>query len=274
MVERNEVENLTKVSIPYPVEYLYKYRSMASLGLEELFSQRKIYFNNAAKFNDPFESRPALTFHQSSLKREMYLRKIAKHRFPNADKKTLKKLMEGKQTLLTDPATINFAYQSFVTTVGIYCLSEKNDDLLMWSHYSDSHRGLCLQFDASTEKTIFWEAFKVSYQEDYPVVNIMNMDKSEEFRKAILTKSGHWSYEEERRILKFKQDGGPGYYTFSPELLTGVIFGALMTAEHKKTLMHWIEAYPTNISIQQATLNGTKYQLDINKLDINKVPEA
>ena len=266
MAGRNEVEELVKIIRPYPVGYLYKYRSMASVGLEEHFCQGKIYLNDATRFNDPFECRPALTFHQSPLKRKMLLREMTKHRFPNADKRTMKKLMKGKGYLLTDPVALARAYGGFVSTVGIYCLSEKNDDLLMWSHYSDSHRGLCLQFDASADRTIFWEAFKVIYQEDYPVVNIMDMGKGEEFRKALLTKSAHWTYEQERRVLRMEQEGGPGYYQFSPELLTGVIFGALMTAEDKKTVTHWIKAYPTRISIHQAALNGSKYQLDINRV--------
>jgi len=263
MTARNEAEELVKVIRPYPVKYLYKYRSMASVGLEELFCQREIYLNDATKFNDPFECRPALTHHQSPLKRQMLLKELTKHRFPNADKKTVKKLMKGKGHLLTDPTVLAASYGGFISTVGIYCLSEKNDDILMWSHYSDSHRGLCLQFDASTEGTIFWEAFKVIYQEEYPVVNIMDMGKAEEFRKALLTKSAHWEYEQERRVLKMKNEGGPGHYPFAPGLLKGVILGALMTTEDRGTLLHWIETYPTEVSIHQAVLNGSRYQLDI-----------
>jgi hypothetical protein len=266
MTAQNEAKELIKVIRPCAVKYLYKYRSMASVGLEELFCQRKIYLNDATKFNDPFECRPALTHHQSSFKREMLLKEMTKHRFPNADKKTVKKLMKGKGYLLTDPITLARAYEGFVNKVGIYCLSEKNDDLLMWSHYSNSHRGLCLQFDASTEITIFWEAFKVIYQEDYPVVNIMDMGKAEEFRKALLTKSTHWEYEQERRILKMEEEGGPGYYRFAPELLKGVILGARMAVEDRQTLLHWIDKYPTRVSIYQSALNGCRYKLDITEI--------
>lgn len=32
---------------------------------------------------------------------------------------------------------------------GIACFSAKVDDLLMWSHYADGHRGFCLEFEGS-----------------------------------------------------------------------------------------------------------------------------
>ena len=93
----------------------------------------------------------------------------------------------------------------------------------------------------------------------------MDITKAEEFQKALLTKSSHWAYEEERRILKMNTEGGPGYYKFSPELMTGIIFGARMSDEDKKAVMHWIEGYPTEIPLYEARLNGSRYQLDITK---------
>ena len=69
--------------------------------------------------------------------------------------------------------------------------------------------------------------------------------------------------EEERRVLKDERDGGPGMYTFPSELLTGVIFGALMPAKDKEILINWIGDYPTNIKKYQSVINDKRYQLDI-----------
>ena len=81
----------------------------------------------------------------------------------------------------------------------MYSLSEKNDDLLMWSHYSQEHKGFCLEFDASVEDTLFWSAMKVTYTNEYPEVDITRLTQPEEFRKLLLTKATCWKYEEERR---------------------------------------------------------------------------
>ena len=34
--------------------------------------------------------------------------------------------------------------------IGILCLSQVNDSLLMWAHYADSHRGFVVEFDESS----------------------------------------------------------------------------------------------------------------------------
>jgi hypothetical protein len=239
---------------------------MASMGLQDIFEKRKVFLNNATKFNDPFECRPSLTVDESKLAIAEYLKKLIKDEFPNANRAEKNKLMRGGRPSLIDQVKLSKAYNGFIATVGIYSLSEKNDDLLMWAHYSNAHRGLCLEFDASTKDSLFWEAFRVVYQEDYPIVNMMRLDEAEEFRKALLTKSSHWSYEQEWRILKMETEGGPGYFKFAPELLTGVIFGALMSDKHKKILKQWVQDYPVKISIYQATLNRSRYQIDMTKV--------
>ena len=263
MSQRKEAEKLVELIRPYTPKHLYKYRSINSRGVKDIFLKQKVYFTDSTNFDDPFECRPILTFHKSSLKREKVLKDLTKDKFPSADKRTIKKLMRGKKHLLTDQHTLRNAYDAFVKTIGIYCLSEKNDDLLMWSLYSDSHRGFCIEFDPSPEHTLFWEAFKVIYWEEYPTVNIMDIGKADEFRKALLTKSIHWKNQEEWRILRTEQEGGPGLKNFSPELLTGVIIGALMCDEDKNILLNWINQYPTKINIYQAKLNTQRYQLDI-----------
>jgi hypothetical protein len=267
MAKSEEIVELIKYVRPYPVNHLYRYRSMGSRELPLLFENRKVYIPDPTTFNDPFECRPYLTIHKSSVMREMYLKERAKHRFPTADKKTIRKMTLSAKRKLLNHENIERAYEEFVKDTGVYCLSEKKDDILMWSHYSDGHKGLCIEFDASQEDTIFWEAMKVVYKEEYPIVNIMNIGKPDEFCNALLTKSKHWEYEQEWRILKFKRwEGGPGAYNYPPKLLTGVILGALMEQQDKSRILHWISGYPNKINVYQARINRTKYQLDIEQV--------
>ena len=48
----------------------------------------------------------------------------------------------------------------------IYCLTPHNDSILMWSHYSNNHTVICLEF--TTGNTLFQGAMKVEYLERYP----------------------------------------------------------------------------------------------------------
>jgi tetratricopeptide (TPR) repeat protein len=78
-------------------------------------------------------------------------------------------------------------------SVGLLCLSEKYDNLLMWSHYADCHRGFVIGFDAdhpffskSTDGTGLW---KVSYGNMRPCIP-KHVVQSEFSRQPPLDPSG------------------------------------------------------------------------------------
>lgn len=51
-------------------------------------------------------------------------------------------------------------------SMGVVCLSEHGDDILMWSHYSDGHQGFCLEFDR--ERLEAWKFCQpVDYDQKY-----------------------------------------------------------------------------------------------------------
>lgn len=108
--------------------------------------------------------------------------------------------------------------------IGISCFSRNNKNLLMWSHYADSHRGFCLEFDSKHEP--FSKAFSVIYQSDIPVLNtdlLFNEYENEEAIKKLLSfKSKNWSHEEELRI--FYQESNKSY-TYNAKLLKAIYFG-------------------------------------------------
>jgi len=170
--------------------------------------------------------------------------------------------------LLSDVNRMNKLYEKFMRETGIYCLSTIKDDILMWSHYAESHRGLCLEFD-TTKELLFNETFSVHYSNEYPSIDLikMGLNTKDEFRKAVLVKSKHWQYEHEWRILRPKSFGGPGIYAFQPESVTGVILGALISPEDKNKIINWVKNYPTKIAVFQAKINRTKYQLDIDPVE-------
>jgi hypothetical protein len=137
----------------------------------------------------------------------------------------------------------------------------------MWSHYSDSHKGICLQFRADEKNTFFWEALKVKYQEDYPVVNTMELQETREMFKAFLLKSNHWVYEQERRILKYARKSNQGIYKFEPDLLTGIILGVNIESDDEVKVRKWVANHSTPIKIHKAQLSKDKFKLEIPELE-------
>lgn len=50
----------------------------------------------------------------------------------------------------------------------ILCLSARNDSLLMWSHYCDSHKGFCVEFTDFSDQEIFKLKEKGIFPKDAP----------------------------------------------------------------------------------------------------------
>jgi len=255
---------------PYPVEYLYKYRSLNSIGLEDILIKNEIYLSEPTAFNDPFDCKPLLVTYTSAFKRNQFYKSLVKHRFPNATKEQIKRELKNNprfRKIRTRKYLENELFQIFIKDFGVYCLSEVPDDILMWSHYSESHKGVCLQFKATIERTLFWESYKVTYQENYPAVNIMNISNYDQFFNFFATKSEHWEYEKERRLIKTPQEGGAGIYTFQPELLTGVILGAKILPEDEKMINDLVSKRKRPVNIFKAQMNSRAYKLDIKEIN-------
>jgi hypothetical protein len=45
-----------------------------------------------------------------------------------------------------------------VDRAGVACFSALPDDLLMWAHYADKHRGVCLKFVGNRFEPVIGEA--------------------------------------------------------------------------------------------------------------------
>ncbi len=264
----NDTDILDRVR-PYDVEYLYKYRQVDSQGLDRIFTHSEIYLPDPTKFNDPFDCKPQLTIHKGKYKRNEYYKSIVKNRFPYASNQEINHEVKHNPRikLLHRKENLDKLFIKFIKSFGIYCLAEVPDDILMWSHYSSSHEGICLQFKANKEPSIIWEAFKVTYQHNYPEINTMEMGDTTQFFNLVATKSSHWKYEKERRVIKTEEEGGSKIYTFEPELLTGVILGAKISNDDEKQVLSWIENSSSNINVYRAKLNSKKYGLNIKGIN-------
>lgn len=99
------------------------------------------------------------------------------------------------------------------------CFSETYDNNLMWSHYADSYRGVCIEYDIaklSDENTIK-QLFPVYYSKsrevfyDMEILNdymrgVRDMKRLEDSKGIFLSKADHWKYEREWRICQMNDE--------------------------------------------------------------------
>lgn len=109
--------------------------------------------------------------------------------------------------IMSDPQkackTVSDAIEKQMNNTGILCLTPHNDNLLMWAHYADSHKGVCIEYDLQTDINAFCFPKKVEYSDDYMRFNYVK--NHEHVTDCIFHKSSAWSYEDEYRIVRLGQ---------------------------------------------------------------------
>jgi len=148
----------------------------------------------------------------------------------------IKKWIEQPELLYQKAKNIN---NRLAKNLGVCCFSEKDDIVLMWSHYGNKHQGLCLSFDIEEDKSLFGEfPFAVEYPSTYPQFNAIREKGTGDYLKRLFlyaTKSIEWSYEKEVRIIR--NDGNPpfrGAVVFAKKkALKAIKFGYQSTSDDR-----------------------------------------
>jgi len=141
------------------------------------------------------------------------------------------------------PRTFDFLQTFLNDYCGALCFTRTWNNSMLWSHYGDKHRGICLGFDivapAKLQEPIFLEKPVIEVFGD-TVIELAAMEsiasdctrKSLHFdavngliTKMLLSKSTQWRYENEiRLLLQLKEDqrDGPFYFAEFDEMITPI----------------------------------------------------
>lgn len=98
---------------------------------------------------------------------------------------------------------------------GIFCLSEKSDNLHMWTQYADGHKGIVVEFETDDDKAFFKELGKVAYSPTPP-----NFSKDIKVKDVVYSKSLDSEKELEWRVF-----GTNELRKINPLAIKSIIFG-------------------------------------------------
>jgi hypothetical protein len=271
---------------------LYKYMSADSAL--RCFRTGMVRFTQPVEFNDPFEMQPfvkgladepsieaqfreqfgatvdpeldkmlsTLTPEQRTKIDRNSIRDAVQQQAPEA-LALLKRLAE-----IATPLVSRQIYDTGNENLGALCLTEKPDNLLMWTHYADHHRGVVIEFDTTHDffnrrlgpQDDFRHFRKVIYTQDRPNVFLADSDAVDFF----YFKSKEWEYEQEWRLIvplgdcsqRIEQPLGYPICLFNipPECVHGVIIGCRMPEPQKFALAKLVRQNPefNHLRFQQA----------------------
>lgn len=149
--------------------------------------------------------------------------------------------------------------------IGLLCFSQAWRNPVLWSHYADRHRGICLGFDV--EKGLGIRGVEaVKYEIDKLKLNehqrFEQMSEDEQ-QLLFITKFHHWAYEEELRVtVKLSEavkESGLYFFPFSERLrLRKVVLGPLCPTSLLEPIRKLVRATHAGAVVSKARL-GFKY---------------
>ena len=217
----------------YP-KSLYKYRSF-SIRTLRLLAQAEIYYSDPANFNDPLDCNPTI---EIDLDRPDLVKLFLKMRAAQL-RKTGKIVAEARATAKDDYERIFYNAKEYghpdrdprankyllgliadeihddlvadMKPYGVLSLSARWDNPLLWSHYADQHRGVCIEYDTGEidhpglRAVTYGGARSIKTSDLFHWKIAKNKNVGQEiFDKCFLTKASDWHYEREwRDIYKY-----------------------------------------------------------------------
>ena len=279
---------------------LYKYLHPDRI---DVLKSGLIRFTPAGGFNDPFDMKPNI--------HGVHSRKGWDTEFPSALDKVIaeqyealppeqRKLMtldqlknrikanrqslqdDGYKSLLEITPSIRKTVESaFDAHIGVLSLTEKPDNLPMWAHYADEHRGFVMEFDAThpffdqrvAPSDELRNLQKVQYDTRRPALILADINSI----KPFLIKGCDWEYEQEWRILmplssaNEVRKGTPfdiHLFAFPNDAVKSIILGCRSADILKTGIVSTIEVNPEykNTRLLHARVDDAEYKLNLEEL--------
>lgn len=198
--------------MPFPnaaqrgLKRLYHWQRFDAGRLEAILRDNAIYCSRPTDFNDPWDCRPFFNTDLLSDPAEMQKHIDWAVRICRRDGKMSEAYIARMQDQLRDRAilegkvreTTMATQQAVLERYRVYCLCPDVTNALMWAHYADSHRGICLEFNVRNE--VICCALEAQYCPEFPMTPQYSDDLAENLL-PLLAKSDVWKYENEYRLI-------------------------------------------------------------------------
>ncbi|MBU1618712.1 MAG: DUF2971 domain-containing protein [Gammaproteobacteria bacterium] len=227
--------------------------------------KNQVTFSTRSNFNDLFDSKIDFVIpDKSELKRTYSL-------LAGARKREFKNMFmgeNGKRNFVDLKKRLNKKFDEYL----FFCLAHKADNNLMWSHYANSHKGFCLEWDASKIN-----AEPVRYQYKIATFELLDtikmdfdlIDKDQvglNLWDALKVKLQEWDYEGEYRFqlgdgmrhLIQEQNIKFALVSYEPQWIKSIIFGCRMD---KRAIAYLDQHLPSHIKRKYAQEGMSKIEI-------------
>lgn len=279
---------------------LYKYLPAERIDILE---NLRIRFTQPNAMNDPFEARPDFYITKEGKARELadVIRQVPttkrgdgqtamqakEERQAYADRverdlDLAEELLERHDIRISPDKIMKKVYDEVYNRVGILSLSETPDNLLMWAHYAEGHRGFVIMLDGlhdffKDNRPVFGfeKPERVEYSSDRPRMQINDPNMPAIF----FIKGRPWEYEREWRYLKEIEDADAlcqqtnalpvALFRVPPECIVGVILGCYKSQKLEDKIIALKRYRPElrHLRVYEARASKTEYRLRVEEIE-------
>lgn len=294
LAEAKKVRPLITEHLP---EKLYRHSRVDQYSLSNL-KNNTVWMSSPISFNDPFDSAFRINMQQD------ITGKVLDNLFSQGllDQESLKKCGSSQSPLkraslsiiLNDSSSevdstkaadaLSEAFNTAIQQVELRHIQELKDGLkvgcfgtnpfnsVMWSHYSNSHSGFCVEWPLSnlpSDNPLKNSIFPVIYTDElldmYP--HVQRNSKGSSYNPAFLTaasliKHTDWAYEQEWRIV-FPMGKQEEEYAYPIPVSPTAIYLGLNIDKQNEVLIGEIASY-LNIPVRKLRISHEKFSLEID----------
>ncbi len=149
------------------------------------------------------------------------------------------------------------------TQFGMLCFSAGWDSPLLWSHYADRHRGICLGFDIGDDHVTPVKYVKTRTPIRPPFTE-------ETMRRLLFTKYSGWSYEVEWRLWCRLEEHAPDapdkyFREFDSDVILREVIVGPISDLAESTIREAVQHYSHAIKIRKARLAFKSFRVVANR---------
>lgn len=246
-------------------KYLYKYYSEKPLNMDAI-KNHEMWYSAPCNFNDVFDGDVSIN------------EKAIFESFLSADPQG-RRIRQGSPMWIKLKSDVHKqidylqgTFEETKQTTGISCLSESDSSLLMWAHYANNHKGMCVEYELlQISEQLKFSPIPVIYTDERVSLNSLisedlRRDTMKFFVESVTTKSPEWSYEKEWRIIRDEAACGTRWNKADKGALlemirpTSITLGCRAESDFEKSVREYCEK--EKVTLYKMEKNKEKYQLD------------
>lgn len=257
--------------IKFP-DTLYKYRDADNPLHIQALREKYIFVSSPLEFNDPFDCKMPMDF--ESVAEDSHLQMLFAQKLAILSNVESAKISEYINKVLQSGNLKNKAFlktleqeqvKSMAMDLGVFCLSKEPNNLLLWSHYANSHKGFCVGYNPKIILEIlgYPTLGPVNYCNIYPLLSAVE-DPVKTSYTQVFNKSIDWYYEKEYRYVK--SNGANKKYDISQDAIAEIYLGCMISDENETIIKSIRDSNFPKAKLYKYEKSKNRFEMEFNEV--------